>query len=149
MPLTLCLARRRRHRDNVVCNVSRFIYSLHAWCYEKVMNIAQHVQISVLSTLLGEVVFQLRAYIYQARGLIGSDNSGLSDPFARVIFWNRCKQTRVVEATLSPKWDEALIFEKITLYGDANTIAMGAPIIIEFFDYDTVVNDNRIISCLH
>ena len=32
-----------------------------------------------------ESVFQLRAHIFQARNLIGSDDSGLSDPFARVI----------------------------------------------------------------
>ena len=27
--------------------------------------------------------FQMRANVYQARSIIGSDNSGLSDPFAR------------------------------------------------------------------
>ena len=32
-----------------------------------------------------ENVFQLRAHIFQARNLIGCDDSGLSDPFARVI----------------------------------------------------------------
>ena len=32
-----------------------------------------------------ENVFQLRAHLFQARNLIGCDDSGLSDPFARVI----------------------------------------------------------------
>ena len=40
-------------------------------------------------------VFQLRAYLYQARSLIGSDESGLSDPFARVIVSNQCRRTQV------------------------------------------------------
>jgi len=40
-------------------------------------------------------LFQLRAYLYQARSLIGSDESGLSDPFARVIVSNYCRSTQV------------------------------------------------------
>lgn len=39
--------------------------------------------------------FQMRAYMYQARSLIGSDASGLSDPFARVIIGEYCKSTQV------------------------------------------------------
>ena len=33
--------------------------------------------------------------MYQARSLIGSDASGLSDPFARVICGEYCKTTQV------------------------------------------------------
>ena len=39
--------------------------------------------------------FQVRAHMYQARSLIGSDASGLSDPFARVIIGEYCKTTQV------------------------------------------------------
>ena len=39
--------------------------------------------------------FQVRAHMYQARSLIGSDASGLSDPFARVIIGEYCKVTQV------------------------------------------------------
>ena len=39
--------------------------------------------------------FQLRAHMYQARSLIGSDASGLSDPFARVICGEYCRITQV------------------------------------------------------
>ena len=38
----------------------------------------------------------MRAYVYQARSLIGSDDSGLSDPFARVIMGEYCKTTQVI-----------------------------------------------------
>ena len=54
--------------------------------------------------------FQLRAHMYQARGLIGSDDSGLSDPFARVVFADQSLCTQVIDETLSPTWDEMLIF---------------------------------------
>lgn len=40
-------------------------------------------------------VFQLRAHIYQARSLIGSDASGLSDPYACVCITEFCKTTQV------------------------------------------------------
>lgn len=39
--------------------------------------------------------FQLRAHMYQARSLIGSDSSGLSDPFARVLFGDKSLTTQV------------------------------------------------------
>ena len=41
--------------------------------------------------------FQLRAHVYQARSLIGSDSSGLSDPFARVVFGEHSRTTQVRE----------------------------------------------------
>ena len=37
----------------------------------------------------------MRANVYQARSLIGSDNSGLSDPFARIIIGEHCRSTQV------------------------------------------------------
>ncbi|ROT67741.1 hypothetical protein C7M84_014164 [Penaeus vannamei] len=49
-------------------------------------------------------IFQLRAHMYQARSLIASDNSGLSDPFARVIIGEHCRETQVIDETLSPTW---------------------------------------------
>ena len=45
--------------------------------------------------------FQVRAHMYQARSLIGSDASGLSDPFARVIIGEYCKTTQVLFLNLN------------------------------------------------
>ena len=85
-------------------------------------------------------VFQLRAHMYQARSLIGSDNSGLSDPFARVIFGDQSQCTQVIDETLSPTWDEMLIFNEIILYGNVEEIKEEPPtIVIEIFDQDRVV----------
>ncbi|XP_045464673.1 otoferlin-like isoform X3 [Harmonia axyridis] len=83
--------------------------------------------------------FQLRAHIYQARSLIGSDSSGLSDPFATVIASEFSKTTQVIDETLSPTWDELLVFEEILLYGSAEEIKHDPiSIIIEIFDQDNV-----------
>ncbi|KAL1517093.1 hypothetical protein ABEB36_000901 [Hypothenemus hampei] len=83
--------------------------------------------------------FQLRACIYQARSLIGSDASGLSDPFARVIAGEFCRSTQVIDETLSPTWDELLIFDDILLFGAAEELKKDPPsVIIEIFDQDKV-----------
>lgn len=83
--------------------------------------------------------FQLRAHIYQARSLIGSDASGLSDPFARVIAGEFTKTTQVIDETLSPTWDELLVFEEVLIYGAAEEIQKDPPaIVIEIFDQDKV-----------
>lgn len=39
--------------------------------------------------------YQLRAYVYQARAIIGSDSSGLSDPFAVITYAGQTLKTRV------------------------------------------------------
>ncbi|XP_052775587.1 otoferlin-like isoform X2 [Mya arenaria] len=84
-------------------------------------------------------VFQLRAHMYQARSLIGSDASGLSDPFARVAFIDQSVCTQVIEETLSPTWDEMLIINEGTMYGLMQEIANTPPtIVVEIFDQDKV-----------
>ena len=47
----------------------------------------------------GSSIYQLRIHLYQARSLIGSDSSGLSDPFARITFANRSTTTQVTIAS--------------------------------------------------
>ncbi|XP_060519219.1 otoferlin-like isoform X2 [Cylas formicarius] len=81
----------------------------------------------------------MRAHIYQARSLIGSDASGLSDPFARVVAGEFCKTTQVIDETLSPTWDELLIFDEILIYGCSAEIKKNPiSIVIEIFDQDKV-----------
>ncbi|KFB41978.1 AGAP000389-PA-like protein [Anopheles sinensis] len=84
-------------------------------------------------------VFQLRAHIYQARSLIGSDASGLSDPYATVYITEYSKTTQVIEETLSPTWDELLVFDEITIYGSKEEIKRDPPtIVIDVYDQDKV-----------
>ena len=80
--------------------------------------------------------------MYQARSLIGSDASGLSDPFARVVFGDQSQCTQVIDETLSPTWDEMLIFNEVTIYGTIEEIKEIPPtIVVEIFDQDRVVSD--------
>ncbi|KAH9496796.1 hypothetical protein Btru_010276 [Bulinus truncatus] len=83
--------------------------------------------------------FQLRAHMYQARQLIGSDASGLSDPFARIAFAEQSMATQVIEQTLSPTWDEMLILKEVQMYGTMDDIVDDPPtIVVEIFDQDKV-----------
>jgi otoferlin len=85
--------------------------------------------------------FQLRAHMYQARSLIGSDASGLSDPYSQVVAGEWCKTTQVVDETLSPTWDELLVFPELMVCGLGEEIKKEPPnVVIEIFDQDKVVS---------
>uniref|UniRef100_G1KJH7 Fer-1 like family member 6 n=1 Tax=Anolis carolinensis TaxID=28377 RepID=G1KJH7_ANOCA len=84
-------------------------------------------------------VFQLRAHMYQARGLIAADTSGLSDPFAKVTFVSHCQTTKIIHQTLSPTWNQMLLFNNIVLHGDGKEFAEFPPVVvIELYDDDAV-----------
>ncbi|NXY41599.1 FR1L6 protein, partial [Ceuthmochares aereus] len=84
-------------------------------------------------------LFQLRAHMYQARGLIAADSTGLSDPFAKVTFTSHCQTTKIISQTLSPTWNQMLLFNSIVLHGDRMEIAQFPPeIVIELYDDDAV-----------
>nr|XP_055228325.1 fer-1-like protein 4-like isoform X1 [Gorilla gorilla gorilla] len=81
--------------------------------------------------------FQLRAHLYQARGVLAADDSGLSDPFARVLISTQCQTTRVLEQTLSPLWDELLVFEQLIVDGKREHLQEEPPlVIINVFDHN-------------
>ncbi|XP_072371523.1 fer-1-like protein 4 [Scyliorhinus torazame] len=81
--------------------------------------------------------FQLRAHLYQARGVLAADDTGLSDPFAKVVFSTQCQSTRYLEETLSPMWSEMLLFDQILIEGSKEELKNDPPIIIiNIFDYD-------------
>ncbi|NXO80047.1 FR1L4 protein, partial [Sitta europaea] len=74
--------------------------------------------------------FQLRAHLYQARGILPADDNGLSDPFARVVFSTHCQTTRMLEETLSPMWNELLLFDQLIIDGKKEVLKTETPIII-------------------
>ncbi|CAJ1079021.1 fer-1-like protein 6 [Xyrichtys novacula] len=83
--------------------------------------------------------FQLRCHMYQARGLIAADNSGLSDPFARITFLSNCQTTNVINQTLSPTWNQSLQMSSLHLSGNLQYIKAEPPrIVIEVYDDDAV-----------
>ncbi|XP_039709686.1 fer-1-like protein 6 [Pteropus medius] len=84
-------------------------------------------------------VFQLRAHVYQARGLIAADSTGLSDPFAKVTFLSHCQTTKVISQTLSPTWNQMLLFNDLVLHGDQKELAGSPPsVVVELYDSDAV-----------
>uniref|UniRef100_A0A3B3RE10 Fer-1 like family member 6 n=1 Tax=Paramormyrops kingsleyae TaxID=1676925 RepID=A0A3B3RE10_9TELE len=83
--------------------------------------------------------FQLRAHMYQARGLIAADSTGLSDPFARVSFLSHSQTTEIINQTLTPTWNQMLLFNKLTLCGELTEIVKEPPrIVIEVYDDDAL-----------
>uniref|UniRef100_A0A672V2C0 C2 domain-containing protein n=1 Tax=Strigops habroptila TaxID=2489341 RepID=A0A672V2C0_STRHB len=74
--------------------------------------------------------FQLRAHLYQARGILPADDNGLSDPFARVVFSTYCQTTRILEETLSPMWNELLLFDQLIIDGKKEELKTETPIVI-------------------
>ncbi|XP_075033605.1 fer-1-like protein 4 [Mixophyes fleayi] len=81
--------------------------------------------------------FQLRAHIYQARGILPADDNGLSDPFVRIIFGNSCQNTQVINETLAPMWNELLVYDNLLMDGNKEDLKNDPPlIIINVFDQD-------------
>ncbi|KAL6046825.1 hypothetical protein STEG23_005098 [Scotinomys teguina] len=81
--------------------------------------------------------FQLRAHLYQARGVLAADDSGLSDPFARVLISTQCQTTRILEQTLSPLWDELLVFDQLIVDGRREHLQEEPPlVVINVFDHN-------------
>ncbi|KAI1233270.1 hypothetical protein IHE44_0004437 [Lamprotornis superbus] len=74
--------------------------------------------------------FQLRAHLYQARGILPADDNGLSDPFARVVFSTHCQTSRMLEETLSPMWNELLLFDQLIIDGKKEELKTETPIVI-------------------
>uniref|UniRef100_A0A3Q3GVR7 Fer-1-like protein 4 n=1 Tax=Kryptolebias marmoratus TaxID=37003 RepID=A0A3Q3GVR7_KRYMA len=83
--------------------------------------------------------FQLRCHLYQGRGLMAADDDGLSDPFAKVVFSTQCQVTRVLSDTLSPSWNECLLFDRVLLEGTKEQLQQDPPlIIINVYDHDNL-----------
>lgn len=77
--------------------------------------------------------------MYQARGLIAADNTGLSDPFARVTFQSHSQTTNIISQTLSPTWNQCLPMSRLLLSGDLQYIQREPPhVLIEVYDDDAL-----------
>lgn len=64
-----------------------------------------------------------------------------TDPYAVVSFGTQSQLTECIEKTLSPMWDQTLIFDEITLYGPPELIQQNPPeCVVEVFDKDMIVS---------
>ena len=56
------------------------------------------------------------------------------------ISGNQCQQTQIMSETLSPTWDQTLVFHDIVLHADGAVVGKNPPVvIIEIFDFDKIV----------
>ncbi|XP_044862554.1 myoferlin-like isoform X5 [Mauremys mutica] len=87
--------------------------------------------------------YQLHCYIYQARDLTPSDGRSSSDPYAHVSFLHRSQRTQTLTATLSPSWDQTLVFDHVLIYGDPQAIRQDPPLVVlELFGQDIIDKDD-------
>lgn len=64
-----------------------------------------------------------------------------TDPYAAVSFATQSQLTETLKKTLSPMWDQTLIFDELTLYGPPEHIAQNPPeVVVEIFDKDLIVS---------
>ncbi|XP_067396452.1 fer-1-like protein 5 [Emydura macquarii macquarii] len=87
--------------------------------------------------------YQLRCYIYQARDLTPRDGKSVSDPYAHVSFLHTSQRTQTLTATLSPRWDQTLIFDRVLIYGDPQATQQDPPLVgLELFSQEIVDKDD-------
>ncbi|KAA0191737.1 Otoferlin [Fasciolopsis buskii] len=81
-------------------------------------------------------MFELRCYIFIGRNLIASDDTGLSDPLARVIIKEHVLETQPLYQTMSPMWD-VLLHKQIVFHQDPESVKKTLQqVVVEVFDVD-------------
>ena len=84
--------------------------------------------------------YNFRAFIFMARNLIGSDASGLSDAFVRILLNDHVLTSYVINQTLSPCWDCTLEIPEMNFYFSEEYIHENPPVVVvEVYDEDIMV----------
>ena len=76
--------------------------------------------------------FCIRVFIYQARDLLASDETGLLDPYVKVRFCGKKEKTRVHAMTMAPLFYETLEFHEMLPLD----VRFGPDIIVQVWDRD-------------
>nr|XP_042908212.1 otoferlin-like [Parasteatoda tepidariorum] len=98
------------------------------------------------STDEDQEMYEVRAHLYQARSLSYSNLSRRNpDCFAKVYVKNTALTTQVSENTLSPVWDETLIFPGLLLEKTVSEVA----IIVEILALEKPRFLGRMVTTLH
>ncbi|KAL9983678.1 hypothetical protein ACROYT_G005892 [Oculina patagonica] len=96
----------------------------------------------MLVTYQKPIKCQLWVSIYQARGLIAQDDTGMNDPYVRVTFSHQSQVTVTLTQTPCPTWDQTLIFKEVDIFDNQRDLEQNPPsVVMELFDYDKGVHD--------
>jgi hypothetical protein len=88
-------------------------------------------------------MFQLRAYMYQARNLPVVDWNCSPTLRARVKIDNFCRSTQTMFESSNPMWEETLVINNIQIQGSAEKAFLEPPTIyIDFLDKSKPVRNS-------
>eukprot|EP01052_Picozoa_sp_SAG31_P002617 SAG31_NODE_94_length_26208_cov_6.281091_7_plen_565_part_00 len=150
--------------QDLECQLTRRIEMKHTWKYptDPSYEPFQHLELpgtAVQATYLKEPpqhLYELRVYVYQARGLKIADPDGQADPFVKACISGATGElvtdfddsitedggqkqlhTSVKSNTTNPVWNEILRFETIKL-PDEGHAHLAPELVLELFDEDSV-----------
>ena len=94
-----------------------------------------------------ESMFQLRTYLFMGRNLLGADDTGLSDPFARIIIGECIEKSTQFNETCNPIWDETIVINNIRFNFSPESLKSSPPnVVVEIFDWDSDVSQKCFIG---
>ena len=82
-------------------------------------------------------VFEFNSYLYQGREMLLLDIAGESDPFVVVSISNQSIQSKTIDNSVNPTWNQTLSLPEVFLYGSVDDIIRNPPeVFVKIYDSD-------------